>query len=78
MVDHATQTIHVRPGLDLAEMTAVVAAGVQALCRGCTVVVDEDGTAWSSPPASAATASGDVCSVPAPRRHLHLVPASLP
>jgi hypothetical protein len=72
VVDHATRTVHIQPGLSLAQATAYWRAGIQALCGGSTVVVDDDGTAWSTPPAT--TASGEICPVPAPRANLKVVP----
>lgn len=75
VVDHATRTIHIRPGLSLAQANAYRMAGLRALCGGSTVVVHDDGTAWSTPPAT--TASGETCPAPAPRAHLRAVPSPI-
>jgi hypothetical protein len=74
VVDHATNTIHVRPGLALNEVTALVTAGVRALCHDSAVVIDDDGATWLQ--YAAVTASGEQCPAASTsnRPQLRLVP----
>jgi predicted RecB family endonuclease len=73
IIDRETCTVHVQRGLDLIDFVLIMQAGVDALCRGATVVERDDGeggTAWAHAVGAEYVAA---CEAEPPRPPLRLV-----